>query len=118
MSNISQILTLIIIFLMFLVLSKKILTRQMIKAFQFIVNDLRKKGALDPESAVELHYAKSRIIKFGLRDYRPKILIQLVQSQIIGITEEGKYFLNESKLPPQYQISPADPQKIPEDIHS
>ena len=108
MSQISQIITLIIIFLLVLILSKKILARQMFKAFQFILNDLRQKGALDPESAVDLYYAKRNIFRFGLRDYRPKILVQLIQSQIVGITEEGKYFLNESKLPPQYQVTSVD----------
>ena len=108
MSQISQIITLIIIFLIVLILSKKILARQMFKAFQFIINDLRQKGALNPESAVDLYYAKRTILRFGLRDYRPKILVQLIQSQIVGITEEGKYFLNESKLPPQYQVTSVD----------
>ena len=108
MSEISQVITLIIIFLMVLILSKKILTRQMFKAFQFIIDDLRKKEALDPKSAVHLHYARREFFRFGLRDYRPKIIVQLIQAQIIGITEEGKYFLNESKLPPQYQKTSVD----------
>lgn len=101
----AQVLILIIIFIMVLVLSKKIVASQMIKAFQFIIRDLRSRGALAPETAVDLQYAKRSLIRFGLRDYRPKILIQLVQNQMVGVTEEGKYFLNESKLPPQDQIS-------------
>ena len=108
MSGISQVIVLVIIFLMVMVLSKKILANQMVKAFQFIITDLRRKGALDPESAVELYYAQRRLLRFGLRDYRPKILVQMIHSQIIGITEEGKYFLNESKLPPQFQIPSVD----------
>ena len=108
MNQISQIIIGVIIFLMVLMLSKKILTWKSLNAFRFIIRDLKAKGALDAASAVELHYAKRNLLRLGFRDYRPKILVQMIHGQIIGITEEGKYFLNEANLPPQHQMTSID----------
>ncbi len=58
-----------------------------------IVEDLRRKGAISPESAVSLPYEKPNYLHIGMRDYRPKVLASLVQEGYVGRTEEGKYFL-------------------------
>jgi hypothetical protein len=63
------------------------------RAYVFIINDLKKRGALNPASAVELPYAKKSILRMGTRDYRPKALEHLAIKQIIGMTETGRYYL-------------------------
>ena len=99
-----QIVTLIIIFLLVLMFAKKILAYKSINAVKIIVNDLKTKGAFDSESAIDLPYARQPMFKFGFKDYKPKILVQLIQNDFIGISEEGKYFLNESKYPALEQL--------------
>ena len=63
------------------------------RAYVFIINDLKKRGALKPVSAVELPYAKKSMLRMGTRDYRPKALEHLAMKQIIGMTETGRYYL-------------------------
>lgn len=58
-----------------------------------IIDDLKRKGAEDPASAVSLPYEKVNYLHIGMRDYRPKVLASLVQEGYVGRTEEGKYFL-------------------------
>ena len=60
-----------------------------------IMQDLERREAFDPGSAVDLPYAKPQYFRFGLRDYRPKALQSLVQGGIIGKTETNKYYLKE-----------------------
>ena len=63
------------------------------KAYVFIMNDLKNKGATAPLLAVHLSYAKKSMLRMGTRDYRPKALEHLVMKQIVGMTENGRYFL-------------------------
>ena len=63
------------------------------RTYLFIINDLKKRGALNPESAVDLPYAKKSMLRIGTRDYRPKALEHLAMKQIIGMTENGRYYL-------------------------
>ncbi len=58
-----------------------------------IIDDLKRRGATGPESAVFLPYAKTNYLHIGMRDYRPKVLASLIQEGYVGRTEEGKYFL-------------------------
>lgn len=75
-----------------------ILTRQFhswrfSKAYGTIINDLKKKGATSRENAVQLPYAKKSMLRMGTRDYRPKALEHLAMREIVGMTEDGRYFL-------------------------
>ncbi len=63
------------------------------KAYAFIMDDLKKKGATTPLLAVHLSYAKKNMLRMGTRDYRPKALEHLAMKQIVGMTENGRYFL-------------------------
>jgi hypothetical protein len=63
------------------------------RACVFVIRDLEQRKALDHGSAVELPYAKTDYFRMGLRDFRPKAVQGLVQAGVIGMTEEGKYFL-------------------------
>ena len=66
------------------------------KACLFILEDLKRQKALDPDSAVALPYAKRSALHFGLRDYRPNALSFLVKHDFIRVTEQGKCYLNEA----------------------
>ncbi|EFK11650.1 conserved hypothetical protein [delta proteobacterium NaphS2] len=63
------------------------------KTYRFIINDLQEKGALNPDSAVDLPYAKKSMLRIGTRDYRPKALEHLAMKRIVGMTENGRYYL-------------------------
>ena len=63
------------------------------KTYLWIINDLKKRGAMNPASAVELPYAKKSMLRIGMRDYRPKALEHLAMKQIVGMTENGRYYL-------------------------
>ena len=63
------------------------------RTYVSIMNDLKKKGAVNPASAVELPYAKKSMLRIGTRDYRPKALEHLAMKQIIGMTDSGRYYL-------------------------
>ncbi len=64
-----------------------------------IIEDLKRKGAVDADSAVSLPYEKTNFLHVGMRDYRPKVLSSLVQEGYVGRTEDGKYFLQIPNLP-------------------
>lgn len=58
-----------------------------------IIMDLDRRKALDPASAAELPYERRSLLHIGLRDFRPKALAALVQGEIVGRTETGRYYL-------------------------
>ncbi len=62
-------------------------------ACRAIVADLERLGATDPISAAELPYAKTRAIRVGLRDFRPKALQGLVAAGIVGTTARGGHYI-------------------------
>ena len=63
------------------------------RAYVFIMDDLKKKDAVNPASAVDLPYASKSLFRMGSRDYRPKALEHLAMTQAIGITATGRYYL-------------------------
>ena len=63
------------------------------RTYRSIINDLKSKGALNPDAAVHLPYAKKSMLRVGMRDYRPKALEHLAMKQIVGMTEDGRYYL-------------------------
>lgn len=65
------------------------------RACEFIIRDLKEKKAFDPASAVELPYAKEKMLNVGLRDYRPKALEELIRQDVVRTLEGGRYYLKE-----------------------
>ena len=63
------------------------------RAFIFIIDDLKKKGAYSDHSAVDLPYTKKNLLKMGLRQHHPKALDHLILENIVGQTEDGRYYL-------------------------
>ena len=67
------------------------------RAASMALDDLRRKGAVRPDKAVELPYAKKDWMKFGLRDFRPKAVESLVQAGVIVRTMEGRFYLRDDQ---------------------
>ena len=68
------------------------------KAYILIVEDLKSNNAYDPKSAIELTYAQRSVLKMGLRDHRPMALDHLILDNIVGTTDEDRYFLKDKTL--------------------
>ena len=68
------------------------------RAYMIIIEDLKAKGALDPESAVTLPYAHRSVLQLGLKDHRKVALKSLVRDNFVGITEDGRYYLIDRTL--------------------
>jgi hypothetical protein len=76
-----------------LFLALRITGWKMKKASDFIIRDLKEKNAFDPSSAVVLPYAKSPMMRIGLRDYRPRALEALMNQDVVRMLEDGRYYL-------------------------
>ncbi len=63
------------------------------RAYQLIVDDLKSAKALSSDSAVDLPYAAKNLLRVGIRDHRKMALNHLVMDQVVGQTEDGRYFL-------------------------
>jgi hypothetical protein len=93
MSETSKIIFCICILIVVYILTRKVQVWKIKKTYAHIIKDLEQKGAFNPQSAIELPYAKKSMFQFGIRDYRPKALEYLIINSIIGMTESGKYYL-------------------------
>jgi hypothetical protein len=63
------------------------------RAYRLIVEDLRASNALTPETAVDLPYAGKNLLRIGLRDHRKMALNHLVLEQVVGQTDDSRYYL-------------------------
>ena len=90
------IIAMIILVLVYL-LSRKVHAWRFKRAYERIFRDLEGKGAVDEASAVDLPYAKMRILSAGMRDYRPKAMAFLVSNNLVGKTDKGRYYLKKGK---------------------
>jgi hypothetical protein len=75
------------------VLSQIIVGRRLHSTGARILKELLERRALDAFSAVDLSYAKANLLPRGLRDLRPRALNDLIQTNIVGKTPEGKFYL-------------------------
>lgn len=69
------------------------------KACDFIIRDLSEQKAFDPDSAVALPYCTKTAFNFGLRDYRPGALKQLITQDIVRLLPDGRFYLREGQQP-------------------
>jgi len=93
MSETVQIIIGIILLVGVYILTQMVVGYRIKRAARGIVRDLDFKKAYNPESAIELPYAKSNLFRIGLRDFRPKAVAALVQAGAIAQTAAGRYFL-------------------------
>ena len=98
MSETVQIILGICIMLAVLSLTRKYHGWKIKQAYLHIIEDLKAKGARDPQSAVELPYSRRNVLRIGLKDHRPMALKSLVFEKIVGISEDGKYYLLDKTL--------------------
>ena len=68
------------------------------RAYIFIIDDLKNKGAVSAPSAVDLPYAKRNLLKLGLRQHHPQALDHLIMQNIVAKTEDGHYYLIEKNI--------------------
>jgi len=92
-SETTQIIIGLCVLIIVYILTRKFHAWKIRKTYLSIVKDLEQKGALDPTLAIELPYAKQAVFRFGTRDYRPKALEYLIASNIVGVTDNGQYYL-------------------------
>jgi hypothetical protein len=98
MSEYTQMLIAISVLFVVVMLTKKFQAWKIKRAYFSIVKDIKAKGAFDPETAVGLSYARSPMFRVGLRDLRPMALEHLVQDNIVGFTDGGKYYLKDKNV--------------------
>ena len=98
MSEANQIIIGICILIVAVVLNRKFHAWKIKRAYFSIVRDIKSKSAFDPKSAVNLSYANSPMFRVGLRDHRPIALQHLVEDNIVGVTDDGKYFLKDKTV--------------------
>jgi hypothetical protein len=98
MSEANQIIIGICILIVVVMLNRKFHAWKIKRAYFSIVRDIKAKGAFDQNSAVNLRYANNPMFRVGLRDHRPIALQHLVQDNIVGVTEDGRYFLKDKSV--------------------
>ena len=67
------------------------------RAYLRIIEDLRRQGARTPETAVDLPYARRSVLQFGVRDHRPNAMKGLIAEKIVGMTEDGRYYISDDR---------------------
>lgn len=95
---------LVIVFL----LTRKLQAWRMKRAYLFVVEHLKQQEAFDPPSAVVLPYAQASMFQFGTRDYRPKAIHYLAMGEIIGVTQDGRYYLKDKETALKFSRSGPD----------
>jgi len=65
------------------------------RALAKILKDLQEGHAFEPSSAIPLTYARVKWYGMGVKDFRPKAVQFLVESGIVGMTPDGKYYLKD-----------------------
>jgi hypothetical protein len=83
----------LIVLLAVIALTRKYHAWRIRRAYQLILDDLRTLNALTPGTAVDLPYAGKNLLRIGLRDHRKMALNHLVLEQVVGQTDEGRYYL-------------------------
>jgi len=63
------------------------------QGYRTIVEDLKAKKAYDEQTAVDLEYMRKSFLRMGVRDHRPTAMQHLTLENIVGVTEDGKYYL-------------------------
>ena len=95
MSDTGELIIGICVLLGVIVLARKYHAWRVKRAMLLIINELKAQRAYTPDSAIDLPYAKRNVVKLGMRDHRPMAMDHLTFDKIVGITEEGKYYLKD-----------------------
>ena len=98
MSQGTQVIFGILVLVAVFMLTRKFHTWRVKRAYFFIVEDLKARGALDPQSSVELPYDRRPLIRMGMRDFRPQALQDMISNNFVGVTDSGKYYLKDKTI--------------------
>ena len=79
-------------------LTRKYHTWKVKRGCILIADALKSQGAFDAKSAIDLPYSQRSLLKIGVRDHRSMALDHLVVDDIIGVSEDGKYYLKDRTL--------------------
>lgn len=82
-------------------LTQLIIGYRVSRAARRIIRDLEQESAYDPISAVELPYARQKLLRIGLRDFRPSAVDALLHIKVVSRTQSGKYYLKRRMDRPQ-----------------
>jgi hypothetical protein len=93
MSETTELIFGIVALLAVIALTRKYHAWRIKRAYIFIIDDLKNKGAYSASSAVDLPYAKRNLLKMGLRQHHPQALDHLIMENIVGKSEDGRYYL-------------------------
>jgi hypothetical protein len=93
MSETTELIVGITLLIAVIALTRKYHAWRIKRAYIFIIDDLKKKGAYSDSSAVELPYAKRNLLRMGLRQHEPQALDHLIMQNIVAKTADGRYFL-------------------------
>ncbi len=98
MSEYTQMILAISILFVVVMVTKKFQAWKIKRTYFIIVKDIKAKKAFDAQTAVDLSYARSPMFRVGLRDLRPIALEHLVIDNIVGVTNDGKYYLKDKNV--------------------
>ena len=93
MSETTQLILGIAAFIVVIALTRKYHAWRFKRAYIFIIDDLKNKGAYSAHSAVELPYTKRNMLRMGMRQHHPQALDHLIMENIVGKSEDGRYYL-------------------------
>jgi hypothetical protein len=93
MSETTELILGIAALLLVITLTRKYHAWRIKRAYIFIIDDLKNKGAYSAHSAVDLPYTKRNLLKMGLRQHHPQALDHLIMENIVAKTEDGRYYL-------------------------
>lgn len=100
MDEAAKIILWICILVLVYILARRVQTWRVKRAYFAIINELKQREAFDPRSAIHLPWAKRTLFRFGTRDYRPRALDYLVLSNVVGTTDDGRYYLKRRDVGP------------------
>jgi hypothetical protein len=98
MSETTELIVGIALLIAVIALTRKYHAWRMKRAYIFIIEDLKDKGAYSAHSAVDLPYAKRNLLRMGLRQHHPQALGHLIMQNIVAKTEDGRYYLIEKNI--------------------
>ncbi len=101
MSEGVELVLLIIVLVAVFILTRKFALWRAERSIEPILEDLKKQGARDESSAVNLPYAKRSMLWPGTRDFRVEALKFLLARGLVEQTADGRFYLSKEDVKDQ-----------------
>ena len=98
MSETTQLIVGIAALIAVIALTRKYHAWRIKRAYIFIIDDLKDKGATSAHSAVDLPYAKRNLLRMGMRQHQPQAMDHLIMENIVAKTDDGRYYLIQENI--------------------